>query len=64
LNDNTGIYEYTAAFLPAGAYTLAFTCQARVDDPEAEDPVLFVPVAGLEASVTAGRTTTLNFTSP
>lgn len=36
-----GSYRYTVAYLPAGNYTVAFTCQAETDNPEADDVVLF-----------------------
>lgn len=66
LNGDSGAYEYTAAFLPTGAYTLAFTCQASEDDPEVGDEsIAFVSPAGSEnVVVTAGETTTFDFTSP
>lgn len=53
-----GSYRYTAAFLPAGAYTVAFTCQAENDDPALNDAIVFSSTAN--ATVTAGQTTTLN----
>lgn len=55
----SGTYLYTAAYLPAGSYTAAFTCQATGDDPEADDPTVFS--APLAAAVTAGAITTVNF---
>ena len=50
LNSNTGEYEFTGAFLPAGQYTLAFTCEANMDNPNSADNISFtfvgsVPVA-------------------
>jgi hypothetical protein len=41
--NSDGAYKYTVTFLPAGAYTLTFTCQASEDDPEAHDDIDFVP---------------------
>jgi len=65
LNNATGGYEYTAAFLPAGTCTLALTCLATDDDPEVDDPVAFVSVIGADnVAVTAGETTTFDFTAP
>jgi hypothetical protein len=64
LNIDTGDYEYVAAFLPTGPYTLAFTCQASDDDPEANDEIAFMPAGGLTTTVAAGQTTKLNFTAP
>ncbi|MBU6469730.1 MAG: DUF4382 domain-containing protein [Gammaproteobacteria bacterium] len=50
LNNNTGDYVFTGAFLPAGTYTLAFTCEAALDNPGTADNITFtftgsVPVA-------------------
>jgi hypothetical protein len=50
LNSNTGDYVFTGAFLPAGQYTLAFTCEANMDNPNSADNISFtfvgsVPVA-------------------
>ena len=53
--DNT----YTVAFLEAGTYTVAFTCDAGVDDPSAEDTLTFVGTS--DVTLTAGQTTTQNF---
>jgi len=51
---DTGEYRYLAAFLPAGPYTVAFTCQADQDAapiPEeandADDPIAFVSPANV-----------------
>jgi len=38
-NGTTGEYEFLIAYLPRGNYTLAFTCEALEDDPEADDSV-------------------------
>jgi hypothetical protein len=54
-----GAYTYKAAFLTAGDYTVAFTCQAKNDDPEAADELVFLGTTN--ASVTADTTTTINF---
>ncbi|ORE89186.1 lipoprotein [Oceanococcus atlanticus] len=51
--------DYVAAFLPAGDYTLALTCSADLDDPLRFDGILFVTTRN--ASVSAGQTTTVNF---
>ena len=53
-------YYYQFTFLPPGTYTLAFTCQAALDNPDqADTAVLFNPVtAGI--SVVAGQTTTVD----
>jgi hypothetical protein len=41
LNPANGQYEYTFAFMPPGEYTLAFTCQADLDNPETNDDIVF-----------------------
>ena len=55
----SGTYIYTVAYLPAGSYTAAFTCQATGDNPETDDATVFS--APLAAAVTAGAVTTVNF---
>jgi hypothetical protein len=58
MNDE-GAYVYRAAFLPGGDYTVAFTCQAVDDDPEAADEIAFVEAANV--TVTAGQNTVHHF---
>lgn len=58
LNNTTGDYDYTAAFLAPGDYTLAVTC-AQDDDPIAKDSLVFS--AAKNATVTANATTTVDF---
>lgn len=41
LNTDTGAYEFTAAYLPAGTYTLALTCDAASDNPAQADAIAF-----------------------
>lgn len=41
LNVSNGNYEYVIGFVPAGSYTLAFTCQADLDDPGVNDSLIF-----------------------
>lgn len=55
----TGTYRYTVAYLPVGPYTVAFTCQATGDEPEADNTTVFSAPAA--APITAGVTTTVNF---
>jgi hypothetical protein len=65
--DNMGVYRYKAAFLEAGNYTVAFTCDATHDDPTVDntvnDPlVTLVSFSGTTTvSVTAGSDTEHNF---
>ncbi len=58
LNESTGVYQYVAAFLPAGDYTVAFTCQAGDDNPDLDDNIAFT--ATDNATVVAGETTIVN----
>lgn len=53
--DNT----YTVAYLPAGQYTLAFTCQGARDHPLTDDRIGFSQT--INATVTAGKTTAADF---
>lgn len=56
--DGDGNYPYRLAFLPAGTYTVAFTCQAALDDPATNDDISFTRRT---AAVTVNRTVTVNF---
>jgi hypothetical protein len=47
LDTDFGPYRFTAAYLPAGVYTLAFTCDAANDDPSKPDAVTFAPVGSV-----------------
>jgi hypothetical protein len=53
-------YYYQFTFLPPGMYTVAFTCQAALDNPDqADSAVKFNPIkTGI--SVAAGQTTTVD----
>jgi hypothetical protein len=55
-------YYYQFTFLPPGSYTVAFTCQAALDNPDQADPaVKFSPVmTGI--TVVANQTTTVDIT--
>lgn len=60
---NDGNYAYTVAFLPEGDYTVAFTCDADIDDNANDaDPVDFVGEAMV--TITAGKTTIQDFQIP
>jgi hypothetical protein len=54
---------YSVTFLSVGEYTAAFTCQAELDDPEAEDEIEFAVVATM-IMVNDGVTTTVDFEPP
>ena len=67
LDDASGEYRYQALFLAPGSYTVAFTCQAADDKvPDADNPGADVDdaiafTAGMDATVVADQTTTVNF---
>lgn len=48
------LYSYIAAFLPAGEYTVSYSCQ--IDDNEASDDLTFVGTQ--QVTIEAGETTT------
>ena len=51
-DNETGLYTYTAGFLPEGEYTVSYSCQ--VDDNEADDTIEFDGTQNV--TVTAGET--------
>lgn len=55
----TGAFRYRAAFLPAGDYTAALTCEGGADDAESDDDIEFIDPQN--ATVTSGRATVVNF---
>lgn len=56
----TNAWRYEVPFLTAGAYTVAFTCQADLDDPDRDDPTLLFSRTA-ESTVSAGFHSELNF---
>jgi hypothetical protein len=52
---------YRAAFIPAGSYTAAFTCD---DDTIDDQSLVFVPPAGVAVAVQNNVISTVNFTVP
>jgi hypothetical protein len=73
LNQDSGKYEYALPFMAPGTYTVAFTCQAGDDvapdptvqpppDPAADNAIAFTP--GVEVTVVAAQTETVNFPDP
>ena len=48
----TGLYIYEAAFLPQGDYTVAFTCNSDLDDPDANDALPFFYTQNVSVLVT------------
>lgn len=51
IDSSTGDYE--VGFLPPGDYTVAFTCMADLDDPEANDVIIFQSVSNISLSLPA-----------
>ena len=62
LDTVTGEYRFRLAFVPAGPYTLAFTCAADVDDAELDDSISFSTPVGV--TVVAGQKNTVTFPAP
>jgi len=62
LDNATGAYRFRLGFVPVGASTVAFTCAADDDTAEADEAIVFA--APLNATVTAGQTTTVVFPAP
>ena len=62
LDAATGDYLFKLAFVPAGPYTVAFTCAADDDGAETDDAITFA--APLNATVSAGQTTNVEFLAP
>ncbi|MDH3588934.1 MAG: DUF4382 domain-containing protein [Gammaproteobacteria bacterium] len=59
-SDDGGItWVYTVGFLPAGAYTAAFTCDA--DDAEADEVLAFVPADGVDFTVAVDEVAEVDF---
>jgi len=47
LNTETGEYDYEVGFLPAGDYTVAYTCMADQDDPATDDAIIFFSLGNM-----------------
>ena len=62
LNPASGNLEYEIGFVEAGNYTIAFTCDASVDDPETADTITIELAADIAVQV--GQTTAHSFTAP
>lgn len=58
--DTEGQYVYRVAFLEEGDYTVAFTCEADLDDPETADDISFTGGTA-NATVVADATAEVNF---
>ncbi len=60
VENGSSAFLYRAAFLPAGAYTAAFTCDD--DDAAADEALTFVGTQ--DVTVQANLTSTADFTPP
>jgi len=60
LNPMNELYEYHAAFLPAGNYTIALTCDAELDDPMLDDDNIGF-YGAVNKTVLSGQTTVHDF---
>lgn len=60
--DAGGDYGYRAAFLTAGDYTVALTCQADMDNPETTEAIAFLDQYNV--TVTAAQATIQGFPTP
>jgi Domain of unknown function (DUF4382) len=58
-NASTASFGYRIGFMPVGAYTVAMTCEAELDDPETNDTIAFVKTQN--TTVAVGQTTTASF---
>ncbi len=59
MDETTGEFNYTIAFLEAGDYTIAFTCEADLDEPDVDDEIIFQQPQ--DATVTEGSDTVVDF---
>lgn len=59
MNDSNGAFEFTFAFIPAGDYTVAWTCAADQDMPDTNEDIPFE--AQTNVTVEAGSETTAGF---
>lgn len=60
LEEPTGEYRYRAAFIAAGEYTVAFTCEAAADEALTDDGIEFVGGRS-NVTVVAGGEAVVNF---
>jgi hypothetical protein len=58
-NLTDGVYEYKAAFMAAGEYTVALTCNSDLEDIESDEDLLFTGTQ--DATVTANTTFNASF---
>lgn len=63
LDEDSGEFRYTLAWLPPGDYTVAHTCQAGDDQPETDEAITFNAIEA-DVEVTAGNTTEVRLSAP
>lgn len=54
-------YYYQFTFLPPGPYTVAYTCQAALDDPDQADSAVHFSLVKSDVAVGASQTATIDF---
>lgn len=57
--NEAGLYTYTLGFVETGEYTVAFTCDAILDEPETDDDLTFTD--GVNVTVGPDRDATADF---
>ncbi len=55
-DEATGSYTYSFGFIPFGEYTAAFTCEADIDDPTADDVINFTTTKNVDITSTGVTT--------
>lgn len=60
-NTELDVYEYTIAFVAAGDYTAAFTCDASLDDPLIDDSLSVSFTEPVNVTVVAAEETVVDF---
>ncbi|WP_162925831.1 DUF4382 domain-containing protein [Isoalcanivorax indicus] len=51
VRQDAGIWQFTLDFVPAGDYTVAFSCQGLDDDPQQEDDIVFADSVNVSVAV-------------
>ena len=59
LDNTSGNYRFKVPFLEAGNYTAAFTCDGKLDAPDAEDTLRFSPT--INFTINSNQTVTIGF---
>ena len=58
--DDSNRWAFEIGFVPAGDYTLAFTCDATLDSPDSDDSGLVAFSDSVNVSVVAGEDSTVS----